>query len=53
MSPSPNDGGSTIIGYELWMSNDGTTFSQVSTYIVTSFLMTHTVDSTNDSIIAG
>ena len=55
MQPCPDNGGSAIIGYYLYRNTgtDGSTMSLVSTYSSTSFLMTHTVDTTNDAIITG
>ena len=44
-----------ILGYELYMNTgvDGSAFSSVATYTATSFLMTYTVDTTNDGITTG
>lgn len=55
MSPTTNDGGSTILGYELWMNTgtDGSSFSLVSTYTATSFTMYHTVTTLADAIVTG
>lgn len=55
LSVSPDDGGSPIIGYELEM-DDGTlstNFNPVTSYVSSSFLMTHTVDDTNDGVVTG
>lgn len=55
MSPSAEDGGSPITGYELYM-DDGTmtsTYAIVGSYVTSSFTMTHTVDDTTDGIVAG
>lgn len=55
MELCPDNGGSPIIGYYLYMNTgtDGSTLSRLATYSSTSFLMTHTVDTTNDAITTG
>ena len=55
MQLCPDNGGTPILGYELWMTSglDSSSFSIVRTYSVTSFLLTHTLDALTDPISSG
>ena len=50
LQPCSDDGGSPIIGYNLLMNNgvDGSSFAAVTGYVPTSFIMSFTIDTTNN-----
>jgi hypothetical protein len=55
LSLCPDDGSTPILKYELWMSDglETSTYAQVSSYLVNSFEMTHTLQTGVDPIVSG
>lgn len=51
-SLSSDNGGSTITGYKLQKSTDGSSFSDTN-YVESSFSLTHTLTTAADSLVAG